>query len=77
MDLLFAQNPDLGRTMVLAHRHLYQKENEHHVVARAQHKIHEQMLVLGQKLTDKGLLKTPEQIFDLPIEEAAKLAALI
>ncbi len=74
MDLLFAQNPDLARTMALAHRHLYQKENEHHVVARAQHQIHEKLLQFGQRLALRGLLTSPEQVFELPIEEVAKMA---
>jgi phosphohistidine swiveling domain-containing protein len=74
MDLLFAQNPDLARTMALAHRHLYQKENEHHIIARAQHQIQEKLLQLGQSLVDRGLLKSPDEVFTLPIEEVAKLA---
>jgi len=64
MDLLFAQNPDLARIMIMTHRHLYQKENEHHIIARAQHKIHQELLRLGQSLVERGQLKTPEQVFE-------------
>ncbi len=74
MDLLFAQNPELRRTMVLAHRHLYQKENEHHIVARAQHQIHEKLQQYGEMLVVRGLLRSPEEVFNLQIEEVAKMA---
>lgn len=73
MDLLFAKNKDLCRIMVLAHRHLYQKENEHHIVAHAQHIIHQKLLALGQTLVEQGILKNPEQIFDFSIEEIAHM----
>jgi len=71
MDLLFAQDPDLARTMALAHYHLYQKENEHHQVALAQHQITRELMKLGERLVASGLIKTPEEVFDYSMEELA------
>ncbi len=70
MDFLFAQNPDLGRIMILAHKHIYQKENEHHIVTRAQFKIREKMLQYGQILVEEGFLAKAEDIFDGAIGKA-------
>ena len=69
MDALFAQNQALAKIMILAHKHLYQKENEHHLVARAQHRIHQKILQIGEELlVPRGIIKTSEQVFDFPID---------
>jgi phosphohistidine swiveling domain-containing protein len=72
MDLLFARDTELARTMALAHQHLYQKENEHHIVARAQHQIRQGLLQLGQALVAQGALTDPERIFEYTIEEVIR-----
>ena len=69
MDTLFAQHPDLARTMILAHRHLYQKENEHHLITRSHHRIRQVLLQYGKTLVEKGILTDPVQLFDHTIEE--------
>lgn len=73
MDLLFANNKDLARTMILAHRHLYQKENEHHQIAHAQHLIYEQLLLLGARLVKNGRIQMAEEVFNYSMEELATI----
>lgn len=73
MDMLFATNKDLARTMILAHRHLYQKENEHHQIALAQHRIHRELLRLGEKLVESGRMQTAEEVFHYSMETLARI----
>jgi len=73
MDLLFASNKDLARTMVLAHRHLYQKENEHHQISRAQHLVHQELVRLGERLASAGKLPNPAAVFDYSMDALADM----
>jgi len=76
MDTLFAKNKELARIMILAHQHLFQKENEHHWIAHAQHQIHAAMLKFGQKLVQEGKLMTASEVFDHDIDQLIQMSQL-
>lgn len=74
MDAVFAQDERLAGIMILSHQHLYQKENEHHCIARIHHRIKEGLLLLGQQLTQQGVLAAPEHVFDHDIDTLIELS---
>ena len=75
MDALFAKDKRLARIMILAHRHLYQKENEHHLIFRSQTFIREKLEALGEQLVAEGRLNTVEEIFNYTCDEIIELVS--
>ncbi len=69
MDELFQQDQKLARIMILAHRHLYQKEKEHHWIYKSQAIMRQKLEALGQQFVEKGIIKTKEEIFNLSCDE--------
>ncbi len=73
MDALFERDHELARIMILAHRHLYQKEKEHHWISKAQFLMREGLTALGQQFVEDAILTNKEEIFNYSIVEIIKL----
>lgn len=74
MDSLFSRDSELATIMSLAHKHLYQKENEHHLIAQANYKIRDGLIQLGMRLVEKGILKDKEEVFSFTLDELVHLS---
>ena len=52
---------------------MYQKENEHHLIVKAEFGFYEGFKELGRAMVDKKLLINAEEIFNFTIEEIIQI----
>lgn len=69
MDVLFERDQELARIMILSHRHVFQKEKEHHWISKAQFLIRKGLIALGQQFVEGNILTNHEEIFNYQIDE--------